>query len=59
MDQKLGRLCNYESLGKAVRFPHKEKEEVGPGSYYIAGTIGIIPKYHFDKSRDRMQSSFS
>ncbi|CAK90229.1 unnamed protein product (macronuclear) [Paramecium tetraurelia] len=47
------------SLGKAARFPPKEKEEIGPGSYYITGTIGIIPKYHFDRNRDKMQSSFS
>lgn len=47
-------------MGKAARFPEKAKESIGPGSYYISGTIGIIPKYHFDKSRDRtFSSSFS
>ena len=52
--QDQGLIFFILSLGKAAIFPPKEKEEIGPGSYYITGTIGIIPKYHFDKNRDKM-----
>lgn len=36
-------------MPKAARFPIREPEDVGPGSYKIGTTIGLIPKYHFEK----------
>jgi hypothetical protein len=45
----LGDIRYIYSMPKASRFPIREKEDVGPGSYRIGTTIGLIPKYHFEK----------
>ncbi|CAD8143094.1 unnamed protein product [Paramecium octaurelia] len=47
------------SMPKAARFPIREPEDVGPGSYKIGTTIGLIPKYHFEKQRDQLETSLT
>ena len=45
------------SMPKAQRFPVKDNEDVGPGQYTIPGSIGLIPKYHFEKNKDHIDVS--
>ena len=47
----------YRSMPKAQRFPVKDNEDVGPGQYTIPGSIGLIPKYHFEKNKDHIDVS--
>ena len=44
-------------MPKAQRFPIKDNEDVGPGQYTIPGSIGLIPKYHFEKNKDHIDVS--
>ena len=46
-------------MPKAARFPVIEKEDVGPGSYKIPSTIGLIPKYHFEKYKERIDNTLN
>jgi len=46
-------------MPKAARFPVLEKEDVGPGSYKIPSTIGLIPKYHFEKYKERIDNTLN
>lgn len=41
-------------MPKAARFPVPEMDDVGPGSYKIPSSIGLIPKYHFEKYKERI-----